>query len=353
MNATSAVTDRDNQVANTDLYLSQLGMGCGTLGDPDEITSDDQASATLTAAWQGAIRYYDTAPWYGNTLSEHRLGHFLRQQPRHQFVISTKVGRVYSSPQDPAALAESAYMKRWTGGLPFELRFDYSRAGITRSYEDSLTRMGLNRVDALVIHDLDPRHRLNEQGVADGLNQLDAGGGYAVLADLKARGDIKAIGAGINHVGMIPRFVERFDIDYFLVAMPYTLLDQSALDAEFSLLEEKGISVVIGAVFASGVLATGVTDRAQYAYQPLNAEVAARVQQISAVCKRFGVSLSAAALQFPLAHPVVKSVIPGANHPSQIESNLRAIQEPIAGEFWSELKHQGLLRADAPCPVAA
>ncbi len=350
MSKTSAITERCHRLGTTDLYVSQLGMGCGTLGDPDEVTSEDQADATLTAAWAAGIRYFDTAPWYGNTLSEHRVGHFLRQRPRDEFVVSTKVGRVYSSPDDPAALAESAYMKRWTGGLPFELRFDYSRDGIVRSYEDSLTRMGLNRVDALVIHDLDPRHRLNEQGVVDGLNQLDAGGGYAVLADLKAGGYIKAIGAGINHVGMIPRFIERFDIDYFLVAMPYTLLDQPALDEEFGLLEQRGISAVIGAVFASGVLATGATAGAQYAYKPLQPDTLARVQQLTALCDRHAVALNAAALQFPLAHPVVECVIPGANHASQVNANVDAMQSGIPAAFWSDLKKSGLVHTDAPCP---
>jgi len=325
-------------------------MGCGTLGDPDEITSEQQAQQTLETSWQGGVRYYDTAPWYGNTLSEHRLGYFLRQKPRHEFVVSTKVGRLYFNPADLKAHQRSPWMQRWRGGLPFDLRFDYSAAGIQRSYEDSLSRLGLNRVDALVIHDLDPRHRLSEERVAEGLAQLDDGGGYAVLADLKARGEIKAIGVGINHVGMIACFLERFEIDYFLIAMPYTLLDQAAPDYEMELLQKHGVSAVIGAVFASGVLATGMAEGAQYGYQPVKSDIRDKILKIQTICDRFDVPINAAALQFPLAHSMVASVIPGANHPQQITANLSALDQNIPRPFWAELKSAGILRSDAPCP---
>jgi len=319
-------TKLNNRVGHTSLHLSSLGMGCGTLGDPNEITTELQAQQTLETSWAGGIRYFDTAPWYGNTLSEH------------------------FNPADLKAHESSPWMTRWRGGLPFDLRFDYTASGVQRSYEDSLTRMGLNRVDALVIHDLDPRHRLNEAGVVEGLSQLDEGGGYAFLADLKMRGEIKAIGAGINHVGMIPRFLERFEIDYFLIAMPYTLLDQIALDHEMGLLSESGLSAVIGAVFASGILATGNTENAQYAYKSPDSSVRERVAKIQAICDRHGVPLHAAALQFPLGHSVVASVIPGANHPAQITANLEAMMQRIAPDFWVEMKSAGIIRADAPCP---
>ena len=220
------------RVAATELQLPAMGQGCGTLGDPDVVISEDQAQQTLAAAWDGGLRYFDTAPWYGNTKSEHRVGQFLRQKPRREFVVTTKVGRVYRRPDDPESFANSPWMARWRGGLPFDLRFDYTRDGILRSYEDSLMRLGLNSVDALAIHDLDLKHQKNDANVRDALDALSDGGGYQVLSDLKARGEIKAIGVGINHTGMIRLFLERFDIDYFLVAMPYTLLDQPALDKD-------------------------------------------------------------------------------------------------------------------------
>jgi D-threo-aldose 1-dehydrogenase len=338
------------RTAATDLFLPQMGQGCGTLGDPDVVIPEEQAQQTLAAAWDGGVRYFDTAPWYGNTKSEHRVGYFLRQKPRDEFVVTTKVGRVYSQPKDLEPFKSSPWMARWRGGLPFDLRFDYSRDGILRSYEDSLMRLGLNRVDALAIHDLDLKHQKNDENVRRALDALSKGGGYQALRDLKDRGEIKAIGVGINHTGMIKLFLERFDIDYFLVAMPYTLLDQPALDEDFALCAERNASVVIGAVFASGILATGTSGATSYAYQAASPEVVERVSRIEQVCARYDVPLRAAAMQFPLAHPLVASVIPGANSPQQVKQNIEALKQPIPVSFWIELKEAGLFRADAPIP---
>lgn len=335
-------------VAETELRLPLMGQGCGTLGDPDVVISEDQAQQTLQAAWDGGLRYFDTAPWYGNTKSEHRVGHFLRQKPRDEFVITTKVGRVFSRPEEPKSFDQSPWMKRWRGGLPFDLRFDYTRDGILRSYEDSLTRLGLNTVDALAIHDLDLKHQKNEANVRKALDDLSNQGGYQTLSDLKSSGAIKAIGVGVNHTGMIKLFLERFDIDYFLVAMPYTLLDQPALDEDFVLCAERMASVVIGAVFASGILATGATGDASYAYQQAPTDVLERVRNIERVCADFEIPLGAAAVQFPLAHPLVASVIPGANSPDQVNQNIEALKRPIPDAFWSTLRAKTLIRVDAP-----
>ena len=239
---------------------------------------------------------------------------------------------------------------RWAGGLPFDLRFDYTRAGVLRSYEDSLMRLGLNRVDALLIHDLDLRHQKTEEGVRAAFEQLEAGGGYAALAELKAGGEIRAIGAGINHTGMIPRFLERFEIDFFLVAMPYTLLDQPALAEELPLCLERGASVVIGAVFASGILARGPAAGALYAYQPAADDVLERTRRIAAVCARHDVPLAAAALQFPLHHPAVASVIPGPDSPAQVRANLQHMRQVVPADFWAELKAARLIDPAAPTP---
>ena len=213
------------QIANTALHVTQLGMGGASLGDMHAAIPEAQASVTIEAAHAAGIGYFDTSPWYGNTKSELRLGHILRTKPRDSFVLSTKVGRVHQRPADPDTYRHPA----WKGGLPFEPRFDYSRDGILKSYEMSLARLGLNRVEALLIHDLDPDHLRTEEAVTAALDTLSQDG-YQALADLKARGEILAIGAGINRTGMIPRFLERFAIDFFLVAMPYTLLDQSGLE---------------------------------------------------------------------------------------------------------------------------
>ena len=337
-------------LSRANAQVTQLGFGGGTLGDPDEVTSNEQAMATLATAWDAGIRYFDTAPWYGNTKSEHRIGQFLRDKPRDEFLLSTKVGRLYSRPEDPPRFAETEYAARWKGGLPFVLRFDYTREGILRSYADSLQRLGLNAVDFLVIHDIDPRHQKGEDGVARAIEQLDAGGGFNALAALRARGEIKGIGAGVNHTGMIPRFLERFEMDYFLVAMPYTLLDQEVMDGEFELCAKHNVQVVIGAVFASGILATGTTAHAQYRYQPAPSDVVGRVSRIEAVCERHGVPLAAAALQFPLGHALVSTVIPGANSPQQVAENLAHFRHDIPQAFWLELRDEGLIHPMAPLP---
>jgi D-threo-aldose 1-dehydrogenase len=234
------------RIGRTDVEVTQLGFGGGTLGDLRERITEAQAEATIRTAWDGGVRFYDTAPFYGNTKSEHRVGHALRNLPRDEFVLSTKVGRVYYKPKSP----EQYEPYGWHAGLPFNFRCDYSRDGVMRSYEDSLQRLGMTRVDALLIHDLDFMFHKTEEGVKAHLDALDTGGGHAALHELKASGEIRAIGAGINELGMIPRFLERFDLDFFIIAMPYTLLSQEALDKEMADCLARGVGVVIGAPFA-------------------------------------------------------------------------------------------------------
>jgi D-threo-aldose 1-dehydrogenase len=333
------------QIGKTSLEVTQLGMGGASLGDMREAIPEAQAAATLEAAHAAGIGYFDTSPWYGNGKSELRFGHVLRTKPRDSFVLSTKVGRVHARPAEPDKYRHPA----WAGGLPFEPRFDYTRDGILKSYEMSLARLGLNRVEALLIHDLDPWFHGPGEGVASRLGELDAGGGYQALADLKAQGEIRAIGAGINVVGMIPRFLERFPLDFFLVAMPYTLLDQQGLD-ELQACAEQSISVVIGAPYASGILARGPAPGAIYRYAPAKPDIIAKVERVAAVCRRNGVPLAAAALQFPLAHPAVVSVIPGPVTPEEVRQNLAWLSLDTPDALWAELKSEALIRADAPTP---
>ena len=332
------------RLGQTSLALTPLGCGSATLGDAREVIPEAQSDATLDAAYAAGIRYFDTAPWYGSGKSEHRIGRALRTRPRDEFILSTKIGRVFSRPQDPAS-----FQPRGAGALRFELRFDYTRDGVIRSYEDSLQRLGLNTVDALLIHDLDLGHHQDEAGVLARLRELEDSG-FAALEQLKRSGHIAAIGAGINVTGMIPLFLERYPLDFFLVAMPYTLLDQSALDHELPLCQERGAGVVIGAPFASGLLAQGPQSNATYGYRPPPAEVVARTRGIEAVCQSYGVPLGAAALQFPLAHPCVAAVIPGPNHPDQARQNVAWMRAEIPAGLWSDLKAEGLLRPAAPTP---
>ena len=333
------------RLGRTQVEVTQLGFGGAGLGDLFEVIPEAQAAATLQAAWDAGIRYYDTAPWYGLTQSEHRFGRALYRQPRRDFVLSTKVGRTMHAVHD----AETYDRGMWSGGLPFRVRFDYSYDGVMRSFEDSLQRLGLARIDLLLIHDLDIGYHRTSARVEALLTELHNGGARA-LAELRADGRIGGFGAGINVLGMIPRFLDLIDVDFFLVALPYTLLDQPVLDSEFPRCAERGIGLVIGAVFASGILATGAVQGARYAYAVATPEMLAKVARIEAVCERHGVPLAAAALQFPFGHPSVASVIPGGLAPEHVTRNVAAFRHPIPPALWAELKHEGLLRADAPTP---
>ncbi len=308
--------------------------------------SEQDASGAIEAAWQAGIRYIDTAPWYGRGQSEHRVGRALYRKPRGEYVLSTKVGRVLSASRD----AENFEHGMWGGGLKFPHRFDYSYDGIMRAFEDSQQRLGISRIDLLLIHDLDFWHHATETKVQAYLAQLFTSG-FRALAELRDAGIIRGIGAGINEMGMMPRFLDLVDLDFFLVALPYTLLDQAVLDDEFPRCVSRKIGFVIGAVFASGILATGAVPEAKYRYSDALPEVLDRVRRMQAVCARHGVPLAAAALQFPLGHPSVASVIPGALNADQVVRNVANFRTDIPAALWEELKHEGLLRADAPVPT--
>lgn len=334
-------------VGRTGLAVTALGFGGAHLGELYARVPEAEAQATIAAAWDAGIRYFDTSPWYGHGLSEHRLGHRLRQEPRAGFAVSTKVGRVYDRPRG----APVVDTRPWAGGLPFVLRFDYTYDGVMRSYEQSLLRLGLNRVEMLLIHDLDVGYH-GVDGVAARLDELDQGGGFRALVELKAAGEILAIGAGINEAAMIARLLERFELDAFLVAMPYTLVEQPALDDAFPRCAARGVGIIVGAPLASGILATGPVPGAKYNYAEAGPEILAKVRRIEAVCARHGVPLLAAALQFPLHHPLVAAIIPGAVSPAQIAANLAALRHPIPPTLWAELKAERLLHAEAPVPLA-
>ncbi|MHB2167763.1 aldo/keto reductase [Alsobacter sp. R-9] len=327
--------------------LPALGMGGASLGNLFLDIPDVQAADTLDAAWEAGIRFYDTSPWYGHGLSEMRFGRGLYRRPREEVILSTKVGRVFKAPADPAAFARSP--RKWPRGLHFVPHHDYTYDGIMRSYEDSLMRLGMNRIDVLVIHDLDIENLGTKALVDAHLVQL-ATSGWRALAELKAAGLVKAVGAGVNGLGTIPRFVELMPLDFFLVAIPYTLAQQPALDAEFPLCERHGIGVVIGTVYASGILATGPVPGAKFNYRdPAEAEVA-RIRRMQEVCASFDVPLAAAALQFPLHHPIVASVIPGAFAPEHVRQTVETMRHPVPDALWAALKREGLLREDAPTP---
>ena len=326
-------------VGRTDVAVTSLGFGAGQLGVIRGLpVSGQQARGTVAAAWEAGVRYFDTSPYYGHGRSEHRLGSFLQDKQRREYVVSTKVGRVF------AAAPDGVESTLWPDPLEFDFRFDYSYDGIMRSHEQSLHRMGISRIDLLLVHDVDELEGARRDLA---LRQLFSSGAKA-LAELRAGGTVGGIGAGLNTTGMMPRLLAEIDLDCYVLAMPYTLLDQEALEGDFPLCEERGIGVVIGAPFASGILATGATNGARYRYEPATPAVREKTSRIEAVCQRHDVPLRAAALQFPLRHPVVSAVIPGPSTPAQALDNADVAQWPIPEELWTELRDEGLVRADAP-----
>lgn len=335
-----SATSEMRAVGRTALKLPAFGFGAAHLGGQQRRVGAENARATMQAAWDGGIRFFDTAPWYGRGLSEKRVGDFLVDQPRGEFIVTTKVGRVFRRPADPATFDKTA----WPGGLAFEFDYDYSYDGVMRSYEQSLMRLGLDTVDALLIHDPD---QLNHGEAWEGRMRDMSTTGIKALEELKRAGDIKAIGMGLNRTESLDVIPAMVDLDFLIVAMPYTLLDQSALPS-MDRFAETGISVIIGAPFASGILVTGPGPGARYRYQTADEEIQRKAGAIKAVCERHGVSLPTAALHFSLAHPAVVSIIPGADHPDQVRANLASFGEPVPAALWADLKQEGLLAEHAP-----
>jgi D-threo-aldose 1-dehydrogenase len=333
------------KLGNTGVELTQLGFGTAPLGElffkVDELT----AAATLQAAWDAGIRYYDTAPYYGRGLSEIRVGRFLDSKPRREFVLSTKTGRWFFAPADPDAFQTGV----WAGGLRFDHVHDYSYDGLMRSYEQSHLRLGMNRIDLLIIHDLDFWFHATEQKVTAYLNQLFTSG-WRALEELRKHKLIRGIGAGINEVGMMPRFLDMVGVDFFLVALRYTLMEQEVLKVEFPYCQRMSVGVVVGGVYNSGITASGPVPGAKYNYTDATPEVLGKVERMQAICRKHDTPLAAAALQFPLAHPIVASVIPGAIGPKQVQQNVESFKRPISSELWSDLKREGLVSEKAPTP---
>ena len=253
------------RVGQTALELPAFGFGSAHLGELYNRVDEADARATLEAAWADGVRFYDTAPWYGRGLSEHRLGGFLRTKPRSEFQLTTKVGRTLHRPKEPARFDRSP----WVGGLNFEVNFDYSYDGVMRSYEQALQRLAIDTVDALVVHDLD--ESFHGETYKDHLKALIDGGGMRALDELKTGGDIQAIGMGINTDHALEAIATRVDLDFALVAMPYTLIDQASLHTGMAACVKRGVSVIIGAPFASGILVTGSGSGAQYRYAKASA----------------------------------------------------------------------------------
>ncbi len=306
------------------LPITALGFGGAPLGGLYTAVSDEEAAAALQAAWDAGIRYFDTAPLYGFGLAEQRIGSFLRTKPRDTFVLSTKVGRLLRPRRGAGDTGGS--IGAFVGALPNDAFYDFSADGVRRSLDDSLARLGLDRIDIAFIHD------------PDDFFDAAVDEAYPVLLELRETGVLRAIGAGMNQWEMLARLLERCDLDVVLLAGRYTLLDRSAADTFFPSCLERGVGVIAAGAFNSGILAQTEPDEdATYGYLPAPPEVIARARAMARVCARFGTTLPAAAIQFPLRHPAVKCVLAGMRSVAEVHTNTAALDEKLASHLWDEL----------------
>ncbi len=333
-------------IGRTGLAPTRLGFGTAEIGGLFRAVSDAEAARVIDHAWQIGIRYFDSAPLYGYGNAERRLGASLRGRSRDDFVVSTKVGRLLVPVDEVAPGADIDRQSRdgvddahYAGTPAVRVVFDYSADGVMGSVEDSLGRLGLDRVDILYIHDPDDHWE-------DAIR-----GAYPALDRLRAEGVVRAIGAGMNQAEMLARFAREGDFDVFLVAGRYTLLDQAALADLLPLCVEKGISVVVGGVMNSGILADP-RPGAMFNYAPAPPELVERAQRLRAVCERYGVALRAAAIQFPLAHPAVAALAAGVRTSEHLDDYPRLMATPIPDDLWAELRAEGLIQPGSPVPAA-
>ena len=335
-------------VPRTGQRLSVLGMGGAPLGGLFEAGSAASARAAVDAAWDAGIRYFDTAPYYGYTLSEHRMGEALREQPRDSFVLETKVGRLLD-PLPPNASRDGVKKRgdAWASPLPFAPRYDYSGSGLRRSIEDSLQRLGTNRIDIALVHDIGTV----THGDAHAPHWAAlTGTGFRELEAMKREGLIGAFGLGVNEWEVISAALEYADLDISMLAGRYTLLEQASLHPLLDQCLSRQVGIVVGGPFNSGVLAAADPEKSHFDYESVPTHIVARVKALGRVCQAHGVPLPAAALQFPLAHPAIVSVVPGPRSAAQLGGIIDWWNLTIPAALWTDLKAEGLLSADTPTP---
>ena len=314
------------------LDVTVMGLGTAPLGGLFAPVSDADAEATIERAWSLGVRYFDTAPLYGFGLAERRLGRFLRHQKRESFAVSTKVGRLLRP--SGAAPAEDNHYK----GTPLERpQRDYSYDGVMRSVEESLDRLGLDRVDILLVHDPDEHY---DEAVA---------GAFRALQRLRDDGTVRAIGAGMNQSEMLVRFAEAVPVDCFLLAGRYTLLDQGALKTLFPICLSRKIGIMLGGIYNSGILADPGAG-AKFNYEDADAALVTRARELEGLCRKHGTELKAAAIQFCMAHPAVTVALQGARSAAEVADNFAMAELPVPPEFWRELRERNLVDAHAPLP---
>jgi D-threo-aldose 1-dehydrogenase len=334
------------QLGKTSLNVSTLGFGAASMGNLYQAVSDETAQETLVSAIDMGLNLFDTSPRYGAGLSERRVGDALRSLPKDQYILSTKVGRLLK----PDTKSDINQLRHgFLTPMPFDAQYDYTYDGIIRSFEDSQQRLGLAEIDILLVHDIgaythgdDDKHYFNQFETS----------GYKALEELRKHGLIKAVGLGVNEVDICERVMNIGQFDCFLLAGRYSLLEQAPLHHFLPKCEAHGASIILGGPYNSGILATGVHGKSipHYDYAPAPQHIIERVEKIEAVCAQYQVNLAAAALQFPLGHSAVASVIPGLGSARRVQHTVELFNEVIPQEFWQTLKSESLLDQAAPSP---
>ena len=331
---------KTREIGKTGLMVTEYGLGTATMGGSRFKITQQEGQAIVTAAWEARVRYFDTAPFYGVGAAERRVGDALRDHNRNDWVLSTKVGRLLKAKRDDAPSPDGRLSP-----LPFEVVYDYSYDGIMRSVEDSYQRLGLARIDILYVHDIGVYQHGPEANAHHMKILRDSG--YKALEELRRTKTVSAIGIGVNEKEVLIEALNFADWDVFLLAGRYTLLEQAPLDDLIPMCQSRGTTLVIGGPLNSGILAG--RDTWNYAAAP--PEIVERVRRIEAVCRAHNVPLPAAALQFPLAHPVVSSIIPGPRSAEEFNANLPLLTMKIPPALWSDLRNEGLLHPNAPVPA--
>lgn len=332
-------TDR-RKLPRTDLSVPVFGLGCAQLGGLFQPMTDAGAGELVDAAWNEGVRFFDTAPYYGYTLSERRLGAALARRPREHHLLSTKVGRLMV-PDASVRPGDDGFAEP----LPFRPHYDYSHAGVMRSFEDSLQRLGVARVDILFVHDIG--RVTHGERHAHHWEQLTRGGGFRALETLRREGRVRAVGLGVNEWEVMHDALQEADLDISMLAGRYTLLEQHSLSPLLDESVQRGHAIVVAGPFNSGVLAGS----GHFNYGRAPEAVLQRVSRLEAVCREFAVPLPAAALQFPLAHPAVVSCMAGAHDAAQLRQNLAWLRHPIPDALWLALRDRGLIDERAPLPL--
>lgn len=329
--------DETARIGSTGVHVTRLGLGTAPLGNLFQEVPEGEARAIVESAYGARVRLFDTAPLYGYGLAERRTGAVLSQRPRDSFVLASKVGRLLREglPPDPSQFHEGVPFYKGTPAV--SPVFDFSYDGVMSSVEESLQRLALDRIDILHIHDPDQHY------------DAALAGAYRALDELRSQRVIGAVGAGMNQAAMLARFAREADFDCFLLAGRYTLLDQTAFSDLLPLCAEKGISIIIGGVYNSGLLADPSAG-ATFDYVPAPDELLVRARRLDEVCRRHGVPLKAAALRFPFGHPAVASVLVGCRSRAELEENLQLFEAEVPSALWQELKQEGLLVEGVPVP---